>query len=96
MVVRSYRDIGREVKLKLDGVQRDWLARALAELAQGRDRSFEDLLWLGFGNEWRPMLDGLVKGGCVEVGGNDRETPALTTTGQKLLAKLERTLAKAG
>ncbi|MEM7755484.1 MAG: hypothetical protein AAF297_07585 [Planctomycetota bacterium] len=82
--------------MKLNGVQRDWLARALAELEEGRDRRFEDLLWLGFGDEWKPMLLGLTKGGCIEVGGEDRETPSLTPTGKKLLTKLERTLAKAG
>lgn len=82
--------------MKLDAAQRDWLARALEELAEGRDRRFEDLLWLGFGNDWRAMFDGLVKGRCIELGGEDRETPVLREAGRKLLAKLQRTLAKAG
>jgi len=82
--------------VKLDAEQRDRLARALEELADGNDRAFEDLLWLGFGNQWRPLLDGLVAGGCVAIGGDDRETPRLRTNGRKLLDKLRRTLAQAG
>ncbi|MEM1184931.1 MAG: hypothetical protein AAGI53_07995 [Planctomycetota bacterium] len=82
--------------MKLNGVQRDWLARALLELSHGRDRLFEDLLWLGFGNEWRQLLDGLVRGGCVVIGGCDKETPEITEGGMRLLSKLERTVAKAG
>ena len=82
--------------MRLDDSERDILARALVELSDGRDRRFEDLLWLGFGNQWRTLLDGLVKGGCVSVGGADRETPELTDQGERLLAKLTIVVAEAG
>jgi hypothetical protein len=82
--------------MKLDENGREWLTRALSALAEGRDRAFEDALWLGFGDDWRPLYDGLVKGRCVTVGGPDRETPAITDEGHKLLTRLALRTARAG
>jgi hypothetical protein len=75
--------------MKLDDHGRACLTQALAELAAGRDRAFEDTLWLGFGNEWRPLVEGLVKGRCITIGGKDRHTPAITEEGLRLLERLE-------
>lgn len=70
-----------------------WLLQALERLAAGDDRRFEDCLWLGFGDSWRPMLAFLCRKGYVEMGGADRATPRITSNGTNLSEQLRRALA---
>lgn len=65
----------------LDRAAQGWLARALGELAASQSRRFEDLLWLGFGDEWMAVLGLLVRDGGVKR--------AATNDGWVLLAKGE-------
>jgi len=77
--------------------EREVLREALRELARGEDALFEDRLWLGFGDGWRPMLRVLERRGYIRIGGPDRSTPSLTSRGQNLMRHLEDTpAARAG
>lgn len=72
------------------------LTRALETLAAGDHRRFADLLWLGFGDTWRPMLGLLARGGYVRLTGRDRMTASITPRGEKLIEQLRRATVAAG
>lgn len=65
-----------------------WLLQAMERLSTGDDRRFEDLMWLGFGDGWKPMLGLLARHGYVRIGGPDRVTPTMTERGESLLDRL--------
>lgn len=71
------------------------LLEALERLASGDDRGFEDILWLAFGDDWRPMLRVLARSAYVEIAGADRATPRLTGRGQSLIGQLRGATAAA-
>lgn len=74
--------------MKLDSEQQGWLARALAALHTGDERRFEDSLWLGFGDQWRPLKFALVRQGYLLNG--DGRALSLGDRGEQLLVKLAR------
>jgi hypothetical protein len=47
--------------------ERRYLRQAMQNLTFGDSRKFCDLLWLGFGDQWRPMLSDLVSRQLVRV-----------------------------
>ncbi|MEM7622379.1 MAG: hypothetical protein AAF235_04170 [Planctomycetota bacterium] len=79
--------------MQLDQTDQAWLLQALERLAIADDRGFEDSLWLGFGDGWRPMIGLLTRRGYIEVGGPDRSTPRMTRRGTSLLGQMRRSLA---
>lgn len=61
------------------------LREALNVLAMGSPSRFEDLMWLGFGDDWLPMVDRLVRGGYVRLNGRERTQPQLTDRGRAFI-----------
>lgn len=83
--------------MQLSPQDQAWLREALEGLSVGGDRRFEDALWLGFGDGWRPMLGLLERNGYIRIGGADRATPAMTARGEQLLGQLRQAaVAKVG
>ncbi len=74
--------------MRLDSEQQGWLARALAALHAGDERRFEDSLWLGFGDQWKPLKTALVRQGYLQNG--DGRSLGLADRGEQLLVKLAR------
>ena len=74
--------------MSLDVEQQGWLARALAALAQGDMRRFEDSLWLGFGDQWHPIRRSLTTRGYVRR--RDDGAYELDERGEALLIRLAR------
>ena len=74
--------------MQLSPEHQQWLSRAMEYLASGDHRRFEDLMWLGFGDGWRPMMGVLARSGYVKIGGVDRLTPAMPDRGHGLLERL--------
>jgi hypothetical protein len=74
--------------MRLTDAERELLGDALDELSEGHDRRFEDILWLSFGDRWRTLLGHLVRGGYVELGGSDKDTPRMAPRGHDLLVEL--------
>ena len=74
--------------MRLDPDQQGWLARALAALHTGDEKRFEDSLWLGFGDQWKPLKTALIKQGYLQNG--DGRALGLADRGEQLLVKLAR------
>lgn len=74
--------------MRLDAEQQGWLARALNALNDGDERRFEDSLWLGFGDGWKPLRTALVRHGYL-LNGEGRSL-TLAGRGEQLLEKLSR------
>ncbi|MEM7623404.1 MAG: hypothetical protein AAF235_09395 [Planctomycetota bacterium] len=74
--------------MRLNNEQREWLAQAFARLSAGSWRGFEDTLWLGFGNQWQPLLANLERQDFVELCGPSGDEPRITPRGYDLLAQL--------
>ena len=72
--------------MQLSNEQRSWLRRGLESLASECHRSFEDALWLGFGDEWWPMREQLVR--LDYVASKRDESVILTARGKQLLERL--------
>lgn len=71
----------------LDREQGAWLRRALESLRSGTTRGFEDALWLGFGNDWTPLRDRLIRAGYVRIAPRDGQC-SLTERGEQLWTTL--------
>ncbi len=67
---------------------RRWLLAALRELAQDRPRRFEDLLWLGFGDDWTAIRDALIREGDVRYDPHGQRPPVLTPIGEAMIDRL--------
>ncbi|GAB4386814.1 MAG: hypothetical protein Kow0022_16880 [Phycisphaerales bacterium] len=74
--------------LQLTNAQAECLRRALELLDRGHSGRFEDELWLGFGNDWWPLREKLIRGGYVRSLGGLRDELAITERGSSLLAQL--------
>lgn len=74
--------------MKLTAEQQGWLARSLAALHEGDERRFEDSLWLGFGDRWKPLRVALVRQGYLLNGPG--KALSLADRGEQLLVKLSR------
>jgi len=74
--------------MRLDAEQQGWLARGLAALHSGDEKRFEDSLWLGFGDSWKPLKSALVRNGYLLNG--DGNALTLADRGEQLLVKLAR------
>ncbi len=74
--------------MRLDAEQQGWLARGLAALQAGDEKRFEDSLWLGFGDAWKPLKGALVRNGYLLNG--DGNALTLAERGEQLLVKLAR------
>jgi len=74
--------------MRLNRTQRVWLGRAFDRLASGSWRGFEDMLWLGFGNQWQPLLVELERLDFVELGGRLGDEPRITPRGEDLREQL--------
>ncbi len=79
--------------MRLSTEQQASMAKSLLALQQGNERGFEDMLWLGFGDKWKPLRQALVRNGYLSNGTGNALT--LTERGQKLLEKLEHNAANA-
>lgn len=78
--------------MRLNAEQQGWLAKGLAALGEGDEKRFEDALWLGFGDRWKPLRIALVKNGYLLNG--DGKVLTLADRGEQLLIKLAREDAK--
>lgn len=74
--------------MRLDSEQQGWLARALAALHAGDHKRFEDSLWLGFGDGWKPLRTALIRQGYLQNG--DGKPLGLADRGEQLLVRLAR------
>ncbi|QKK09552.1 MAG: hypothetical protein HND58_16205 [Planctomycetota bacterium] len=74
--------------MRLDAEQQGWLARGLTALHTGDEKRFEDSLWLGFGDSWKPLKSALVRNGYLLNG--DGNALTLAERGEQLLLKLAR------
>lgn len=63
------------------------LGEALLWLGRGDPRRFDDILWLGFGDDCQRMWSALVEGRYVEAGGCVFDT-RITPRGMQLLRRL--------
>lgn len=79
--------------MRLSTEQQASMAKSLLMLQQGNERGFEDMLWLGFGDKWKPLQQALVRNGYLSNGTGNALT--LTERGQMLLEKLEQNAANA-
>jgi hypothetical protein len=64
------------------------IAAALADLARGDWRAFENRLWLAFGDRWEHVRTMLVQHRHVVLRGQWKDEPALTERGKVLLQRL--------
>lgn len=74
--------------MRLDAEQQGWLARGLAALHVGDEKRFEDSLWLGFGDSWKPLKAALVRHGYLLNG--DGNALTLAERGEQMLLRLSR------
>lgn len=79
--------------MQLTDEQRLWLIRALESLAADQHRSFEDALWLGFGDGWWPLRQQLAREGMVEL--RRDESVCITHRGRGFLERLTQPAAVA-
>ncbi len=74
--------------LNLTHTQTECLKRALELLDHGHSGRFEDELWLGFGNEWWPLRQRLLKTGYIRQVGGLRDELTITERGGVLLSQI--------
>jgi|GEM_PF-4928405 len=74
--------------MNCDDEQRRSLRDALEALQRGDPRRFNDLMWLGFGDEWTRVRAVLVQGRYVELPGGRADQPRLTERGKRLIPTL--------
>lgn len=64
------------------------LADALALLARGDWRSFENQLWIGFGDRWDHVRTMLIQHQHVRLTGQWKDEPTITERGEVLMQRL--------
>lgn len=74
--------------LQLTNDQQRCLRRALEMLDRGHSTRFEDELWLGFGDDWWPLRERLIRSGYVRCVGGTRDELTITERGESLLSQL--------
>jgi hypothetical protein len=82
--------------MKLTDAQAMALARALDFLTHGHSGRFEDELWLGFGDEWWPLRERLLKHGYIRRLGGLKDAFAVTERGTDLLDQISGNLKAVG
>ncbi len=82
--------------LNLTHTQTECLKRALEMLDRGHSGRFEDELWLGFGNDWWPFRERLLKTGYIRQVGGLRDELTITERGEVLLSQLSGQIRVAG
>lgn len=82
--------------LQLSNAQADCLRKALEILDRGHSGRFEDELWLGFGNDWWPLRERLIRSGYIRPVGGLRDELTMTERGESLLAQLSGEVRVAG
>lgn len=82
--------------LNLTHAQTECLTRALEYLDRGHSGRFEDELWLGFGNDWWPLRQRLLKTGYIRQVGGLRDELTITERGEALLSQLSGQVRVAG
>jgi hypothetical protein len=85
-----------EYYMQLSQPQAAALSRALKVLTHGHSNRFEDELWLGFGDEWWPLRERLLKGSYVRSLGGIRDELTVTERGENLLTQLQGKQRAAG
>lgn len=74
--------------MELSTAECERLGEALEILLQGRWRSFEDHLWINFGDRWTPLRDMLIARRHIVLNGPWKDEPRLTDQGRLLLERL--------
>ena len=64
------------------------IADALSLLQRGEWQSFEDSLWLGFGDRWEHVRTMLVQHQHILIKGRWKDEPSLSDRGEVLLQRL--------
>lgn len=82
--------------LQLTNDQTRCLRRALEMLDRGHSTRFEDELWLGFGDDWWPLRERLIRGGYIRSIGGLRDELTLTERGSGLFTQLSGGVRAAG
>ena len=85
-----------EFDMQLTPTQAAALSRALDILSHGHSGRFEDELWLGFGDEWWPLRERLLKGAYIRRLGGIRDELTVTERGEDLLTQLQGNQRAAG
>jgi hypothetical protein len=85
----------KEAAMKLTRDEQRVLGDALMELSRGEVRLFLDMMWLGFGDRWTPLLEALVQHGFVTMPDAEAFDGArITERGVRLAQRLEGRLAR--
>jgi len=92
-VFNSKRAVGSQDAMRLNAEQQVSIAKGLGALRDGNLRGFEDMLWLGFGDDWKPLRRALIRNGYLRNG--TANSLAMTERGEQLLEKLTRNVANA-
>lgn len=77
--------------MPLNDDDRRALGAALATLAGGNTRAFDDALWLSFGDRWLPLRKLLAAQGYIALEGQGDGVPALTERGRRLARRFADT-----
>jgi hypothetical protein len=81
--------------MKLQQEEQRVLREALMVLSGGDARLFLDMMWLGFGDQWTPLMDMLASHGYVVVPDEDSyDGVRITEKGVQLAQHLQGKLAK--
>ena len=81
--------------MKLTRDEQRVLGDALMELSRGEVRLFLDMMWLGFGDGWTPLIEALAKRGFVTRPDDDLfDAVRITERGVRLAQRLEGRLAR--
>ena len=79
--------------MRLNAEQQLSMAKGLSALRDGNERGFEDILWLGFGDDWKPLRRALIRNGYLCNGTGNALT--ISDRGVQLLEKLTQNAANA-
>lgn len=81
--------------MKLTSAEQRTLGEALMVLSGGDERRFLDLMWLGFGDQWTPILEALAQHGYVTLPEPDAyDSVRITERGVRLAQRMNGRLAK--
>ena len=83
--------------MKLTREEQNVLRDALMELSRGDAKTFLDMMWLGFGDRWVPLLEALVSHKYINQHEADTyDSVRITEKGVQLAQRLHGRLAKTG